>query len=82
MTLHDDQAADLVWLLGEVADWLLHTDEGVLHDLDRFLGPAVIGATHAADVVARLGHYSVLIARQRRVGTDRTASSQGGGGGA
>lgn len=66
VTLHDDEAANLAWLLGEVEDWLLHTDDVVLDDLDRFLGPAVLGATRAADVVERLGHYSCLLGRRRR----------------
>jgi hypothetical protein len=66
ITLHGDEAADLAWLLGEVEDWLLHTDALVLHDLDHFLGPVVLGATRAAEVVARLGHYSSLISRRRR----------------
>ena len=69
VTLHDDEAAGLAWLLAEVEDWLLHTDELVLADLDRFLGPAVLGATRAGDVVEQLGQYSSLLGRRRRGGT-------------
>jgi hypothetical protein len=66
--LHDDEAADLAWLLGEVEDWLLHTDTLVLGDLDRFLGPAVLGTTRAAEVIAELGRYSCLLGRRRATG--------------
>jgi hypothetical protein len=69
ITLHEDEAADLVWLLGEVEDWLLHTDALVLHDLDRFLGPAGLTTTRAAHVVEQLGRYSSLIGRRRRGGS-------------
>jgi hypothetical protein len=69
ITLHDDEAADLAWLLGEVEDWLLHTDELVLGDLDRFLGPAMLPTARAADIVERLGHYSSMLGRRRRGGS-------------
>lgn len=64
--LHGDEAADLAWLLGEVEDWLLHTDQFVIDDLDRFLGPQVLGRTQAADVVELLGRYSSLVGRRHR----------------
>jgi hypothetical protein len=66
IALHDDEADNLAWLLGEVEDWLLHTDDVVLDDLDRFLGPTCFGATRATDVVELLGHYSSLLGRRRR----------------
>lgn len=66
VVLHGDEAVDLAWVLGEVEDWLLHTDQGVLDDLDRFLGPAVLGRTRVADVVDLLGRYSSLIGRRHR----------------
>jgi hypothetical protein len=66
VTLHGDEALDLAWLLGEVEDWLLHTDTLVLDDLDRFLGPAGLGRTGAVDLVELLGRYASLIGRRHR----------------
>jgi hypothetical protein len=68
VTLQDDEAADLSWLLGEVEDWLLHTDALVLDDLDRFLGPAVLGVARAGEVIEQLGRYSCLLGRRRAGG--------------
>jgi hypothetical protein len=64
--LHDDEAVDLAWLLGEVEDWLLHAEQGVRDDLDDFLGPAVLGSTRVGDVIDLLGRYSSLIGRRHR----------------
>lgn len=64
--LHGDEAAELAAVLGQVEDWLLHTDELVTADLDRFLGPPVLGAARVADVVDQLGHYGSLIGRRHR----------------
>lgn len=62
--LHDDEARELAWLLGQVEDWLLHTDQYVTDDLDYFLGPPLLGHTRADDVVERLGHYSIVLGRR------------------
>lgn len=66
--LHADEAVDPAWLLGEVEDWLLHAEQAVLDDLDRFLGPVVPGNPRAGEVIDLLGRYSSLIGRRHRGG--------------
>lgn len=52
------EAVELAALLGMVEDWLLHTDEVVLGDLARFLGPHAHGQD-ARPLVDALGDAGV-----------------------
>lgn len=68
MTLHSDQTLELAGLLGQLEDWLLHTDDTVIADLDRFLAGTWRGPATAGYLLDALGEFSVLLGRHAREG--------------
>lgn len=55
------EAVELTVLLGLVEDWLLHTDDTVLADLDAFLGPRA--SEGARPLIDALGDAGVNLAQ-------------------
>jgi hypothetical protein len=56
------EAVELALVLGLVEDWLLHTDDAVLGDLARFLGPHA-GGQGARPLIDALGDAGVNLTR-------------------
>jgi hypothetical protein len=70
VTLHNDQTVELAGLLGQLEDWLLHTDELVIADLDRFLAGTWRGPATACYLIDALGEFSVLLGRHAHEGQE------------
>lgn len=71
-TLIRDEVAELAHLLGVVEDWLLHTDEIVLDDLESFL-PHATGPQRVSQFIDALGDAGVTLARLLRTNTSGDA---------